>query len=211
MDAPRITALQHRFIPAPQRSTRLAIVLHGVGDSMDGFEFLPQALGLPWLNYLLLNAPEPYGPGYAWFDRSNPQPGIADSRAKLDRLFAELDAAAVPTADRLLFGFSQGCLMSMDFGLRYGQPLAGIVGISGHTTFIDRSGAGFSPQAKQQAWLVTHGTEDTMLPIGRSRTQVQELRALGIPIEWHEFAKGHTLDPERELPLLIEWIARRWA
>jgi hypothetical protein len=39
---------------------------------------------------------------------------------------------------------------------------------------------------------------------------MERLGAAGVPIEWHEFAKGHTLDPERELPLIRNWIAARW-
>ena len=35
------------------------IVLHGLGDSMEGYRWLPEALQLPWLNYLLVNAPDP--------------------------------------------------------------------------------------------------------------------------------------------------------
>lgn len=210
MQAPRITALETRFIPAPKPSNRLAIVLHGLGDSMDGFAFLPQLMGLPWLNYLLVNAPNPYFTGYAWYDIDTPAPGILASRERLQALFAELDAAGSPTEHRLLAGFSQGCLMSMDFALRYDRPLAGIVGISGYAAFLSRLARETTPQARKQAWLITHGTQDELLPVERTRAQMQQLQAAGIPIEWHEFDKGHTLDVEAELPLIREWIAARW-
>lgn len=210
MDVPRITALTTRFIPAPAPSSRLAIVLHGLGDSMDGFAFLPQMLGLPWLNYLLVNAPLPYFTGYAWYDLDDPTPGILAGRERLRALFAELDGAGSPTEDRVLAGFSQGCLMSIDFALRYERPLAGIVGISGYAAFLSRLERETTPQARQQAWLITHGTLDELLPIERTRAQMEQLKAAGIPIEWHEFTKGHTLDAERELPLIRAWIAARW-
>jgi len=210
MDAPRITALETRFIAAPQPSTRLAIVLHGLGDSMEGFAFLPQILRIPWLNYLLVNAPNPYFTGYAWYDLDNPTPGILDSRARLQRLFAELDAAGSPTEDRILSGFSQGCLMSIDFALRYDRPLAGIVGISGYAAFLKRLAAETTEQAKRQAWLITHGTEDELLPVEQTRAQMDQIQAVGVPIEWHVFEKGHTLDVEHELPLIREWILKRW-
>lgn len=210
MDAPRITALETRFIPAQQASTRLAIVLHGLGDSMEGFAFLPQILRIPWLNYLLVNAPTPYFTGYAWYDLDNPTPGILASRARLQQLFAELDAAGAPSGDRILSGFSQGCLMSIDFALRYGRPLAGIIGISGYAAFMSRLAGETTDQAKRQAWLITHGIEDELLPIERTRAQMEQLKAVGIPIEWHEFLKGHTLDLEDELPLIHDWIVQRW-
>ena len=49
-------------------SQRLMVVLHGLGDSMEGYRWLPEMLGLPWLNYLLVNAPDAYYGGHSWFD-----------------------------------------------------------------------------------------------------------------------------------------------
>ncbi len=210
MDAPRVSGIEHLFVPAREPSSRLAIVLHGLGDSLEGFRFLPDLFGLPRLNYLLLNAPEPYYIGYAWFDLEDPAPGILAGRALLRGLFAELVEQGWPSRDLLLFGFSQGCLMSIDFGLRYEHPLAGIVGISGYAAFLDRLDAELHPQALRQAWLITHGDEDELLPIARTRGQIERLKAAGVPVEWHEFSKGHTLDPDLELPLIREWIAARW-
>jgi phospholipase/carboxylesterase len=211
MDAPRITALETRFIPAQEPSTRLAIVLHGLGDSMDGFAFLPRLMGLPWLNYLLVNAPRPYFTGYAWYDLDDPTPGILASRERLRRLFVELDDAGWPTQHRLLSGFSQGCLMSIDLALRYEQPLAGIIGISGYVAFMSRLERETTERARCQAWLITHGRHDELLPIGRTRAQIGRLKDVGVPVEWHEFEKGHTLDVENELPVIRDWIIRRWA
>ena len=39
-------------------SRRLVVVLHGLGDSMAGWRWLPEAMRLPELNYLLVNAPD---------------------------------------------------------------------------------------------------------------------------------------------------------
>ena len=49
-------------------SRRLMIVLHGLGDSMESYRMLPSEIGVPWLSYLLVNAPKPYGSGFSWFD-----------------------------------------------------------------------------------------------------------------------------------------------
>ncbi|HZI33613.1 MAG TPA: serine esterase, partial [Candidatus Binatia bacterium] len=59
--------LHGQFIPAAdQASRRLFVVLHGLGDSAAGWSWLPGALNLPWLNYLLVNAPDEYYGGYSW-------------------------------------------------------------------------------------------------------------------------------------------------
>ncbi len=210
MEAPRVSQFQHVFVPASEPSSRLLIVLHGLGDSYEGFSFLPHILQLPKLNYLLLNAPDDYFGGYAWFDLEDPVPGILRSRLMLQHLLAELAEQGIPSRDTMLLGFSQGCLMSIDVGLRHSQPLAGIVGISGYVAFLDRLEAEMNPAALQQRWLVTHGDSDELLPIARSRGQIERLQKAGIPIAWHEFDKGHTLDPHLELPLIREWIATAW-
>jgi phospholipase/carboxylesterase len=210
MDAPRVSGFDHVFVPAPEPSSRLLIVLHGLGDSYEGFSFLPHVLQLPKLNYLLLNAPDDYYGGYAWFDLEDPAPGIIRSRGLLQGLLAELAAQGVPSGDTMLLGFSQGCLMSIDVGLRHDQPLAGVVGISGFVAFLDRLDMELRPQALAQRWLVTHGDADELLPLARTRGQIERLQKAGVPIAWHEFHKGHTLDPDLELPLIREWIAAAW-
>jgi hypothetical protein len=35
-------------------------MLHGLGDSIEGYRWLPDRVGLPWMNYLLVNAPDDY-------------------------------------------------------------------------------------------------------------------------------------------------------
>ncbi len=72
--------LDTEMIPAMEPdSTRLMIVLHGLGDSMEGYRWLPPALRLPWMNYLLANAPDEYYGGYSWFDfAGEPLPGHAE-------------------------------------------------------------------------------------------------------------------------------------
>ncbi len=58
--------LHTEFIPASEKnSRRLFVVLHGLGDSIEGWRWLPSALDLPWLNYLLVNAPDEYYGGFS--------------------------------------------------------------------------------------------------------------------------------------------------
>jgi len=57
------------FIPAAEKgSRRLLVALHGLGDSAAGMSWIPEALNLPWLNYLLVNAPDEYYSGFSWYD-----------------------------------------------------------------------------------------------------------------------------------------------
>ena len=58
-------ALDNIFIPSKIPSKKLMIILHGRGDSSEGFTGLPAFLNLDEMNYLLLDAPFEYFTGFA--------------------------------------------------------------------------------------------------------------------------------------------------
>jgi len=204
----------HRYVPAraPGARERLILVLHGLGDSLHGFSFLPQALNLPEFSYLLLNAPDDYYGGFSWYDfggQGHPvsHAGIRRSRQLLFDLLDELQAQGIAAGDIHLFGFSQGCLMSVDVGLRYPQALGGICGVSGYVGLPEEYPRQFSAVAKQQKFLITHGTGDPMVPFGPAAEQFAELQKAGIAIDFRVYDKVHTILPE-ELEDIREWFAR---
>src|SRR5882757_11529257 len=124
--------LHSEFVSARESGSRhLLIMLHGLGDSIEGYRWLPEAMNLPWLNYLLVNAPDDYYGGWSWFNLDDQTPGVLRSREMLFKLLDDLRAKNFPAEQITLGGFSQGCLMAIDVGLRYPHRLAGIVGISG--------------------------------------------------------------------------------
>ena len=122
-------------------------------------------------------------------------------------LFELLDGLKDDPAHKVIFsGFSQGCLMSIEVGLRYPRRLAGIVGISGFVHAPEKLVREMSPVARQQRFLLTHGTLDPMLPIDGTRRQVELLKEAGLNIEWREFVKVHNVAGEEELALIREFI-----
>jgi predicted esterase len=193
-------------------SPRLMIVLHGLGDSMEGYRWLPTALDLPWLNYLLVNAPDPYFGGYAWYDFSGDAgTGVERSRAFLFELLDEQRKRGWPTEQTMLFGFSQGSLMTIEIGLRYPHLFAGLIGISGYVHEPESSIRELPPVALQQRFLITHGTDDPLIPFGPVREQVNLLKAEGLSIQWHEFVKAHTIAGEEELTVIRDFVRGRFA
>lgn len=205
--------LYSELIPAEQKDSRfLLITLHGLGDSIEGYRWLPEALQLPWLNYLLVNAPDEYYGGYSWYDYAGDMvPGMMRSQRLL---FALLDAqrkAGWPTDKTILGGFSQGCLMSLETGLRYPHKLAGIVGISGYLNDPAKLLTELSPAARETPILVTHGTFDPIIPIEQSRPQMESLKKAGLNLEWREFAKPHTIAGELELRVVRDFVRHCFA
>src|SRR5437764_4428298 len=204
--------LHSEFIPArDQDSRRLMIMLHGLGDSLAGFRWVPDALALPWLNYLLVNAPDEYYGGYSWYDFAGDiAPGVARSRKMLFEMLDGLRANGFSTEQTILGGFSQGCLMSVEVGLRYPHKFAGILGISGHICDPDKLIEELSPVAHEQRLLITHGTVDPMIPFAGVREQINILKGAGLHIEWHEFVKAHTIAGEMELETIRNFIRGRF-
>jgi phospholipase/carboxylesterase len=200
------------FIPAPEKnSRRLMIVLHGLGDSVAGYEWMPHAMQLPWMNYLLVNAPDEYYGGWSWFDIDDKTPGVLRSRKLLTDLLDSLRAKDFPADQITLGGFSQGCLMTIDVGLRYPHKLAGLVGISGWVFELENLLSEVPATAKMQRLLSTHGPFDTVIPITGVREQIKMLKVAGFNTAWHEFPKAHTIYGEEELSVIREFVRAGYA
>ena len=200
--------LESLFIPAASRdSRRLMVVLHGLGDTLDSFRSLPSEINLPWLNYLLVNAPDEYYGGYSWFDYPGDiAPGIHRSRKLLFELLDDLLAKNFPADQITLGGFSQGSLMSLETGLRYPHRLAGIVGISGWVFEVENLIRDLTPVARLQRLLVTHGRFDPVIPFTNVQAQIRQLRAAGLDVAWHEFPKEHTIHGAEEIAVIREFV-----
>ncbi len=199
--------LHSEFIPAAQKNSRaLMVMLHGLGDSIEGYRWFPKAMNLPWLNYLLVNAPDDYYGGFSWFDIDDQKPGVVRSRTLLFNLLDDLRAKIFPADQITLGGFSQGCLMTIDVGLRYPHQLAGLVGISGWVFEMEKLLAEIPATAKQQRLLATHGPFDAVIPIAGVREQLKQLQAAGFNATWREFPKAHTIHGEEELAVIREFV-----
>ena len=196
------------FIPAAdQKSRRLFVVLHGLGDSSAGWRWLPGAMDLPWMNYLLVNAPDEYYGGFSWFEYPGDiAPGIHRSRKLLFELLDSLRAKDFPADQITLGGFSQGCLMSIETGMHYPHKLAGIVGISGWVFELDKLIQDLTPIARSQRLLMTHGHYDPLLPFAETQRQARQLKAAGLNLAWHEFPKEHTIYGADEVAVIREFV-----
>jgi phospholipase/carboxylesterase len=208
---------EHQYFPArqPGPRERVLVVFHGLGDSLHGFTWMPRELRLDSLSYLLVNAPDDYYGGYSWFDFTGGGAdmgpaiaGIKRSRKLIQGLLDELGAQGIADGDIFLFGFSQGCLMALDAGLRTEKRLGGIIGVSGWLAFQEEYPGAFSPVARDQAFLVTHGLRDPLLPFRVTEAQCAFLKAQGLNLTFQRYDKDHTVLPE-ELRDIRSWLAER--
>ena len=204
--------LSHVWQPARNPSGWLMIVLHGRGDSSMGFLWLQAALGIDALDMLLLDAPDPCWSGWSWYDLPPDQlPGITRSRSLLAQVLEQTAHGGFPAERTFLFGFSQGCLMTLEFGARHPQRLAGYIGVSGYAYDTAAILRDLHPEPASGDWLVTHGTRDEVLPVERTRADVRALVEGGLRIDHREYDKGHAIDVVQELPELRQWVGARCA
>ena len=198
--------LNNIFIPSKVPSKKLMIILHGRGDSSDGFTFLPPYLNIDDMNYILLDAPFEYYGGFSWYDLPPHQiEGIMYSRKILTDVLDTLFEEEFNAEESFLFGFSQGALLTFEFGARYEKVLAGYIAVSGYIYDANRLLQEMNQDVKSSNWLCTHGIYDEVLPYSTSKEQVEVLQNAGFDIAFKSYRKDHTI-AEDELMMLVEWV-----
>ena len=85
-----------------------------------------------------------------------------------------------------------------------------MIGISGYVHEPEKLLRELSPVAFEQRLLITHGTDDPLIPFAQVREQVNLLKAEGIHIEWHEFVKAHTIAGEEELGVIRRFVKQAY-
>jgi phospholipase/carboxylesterase len=191
------------------------IVLHGLGA--DGTDFLPFAdeidLGaigpVRWLLPRAPVRPVTVNNGYrmrAWYDifefgaqaRSprEDDAGLRESFAAVQALIEREVARGVPAGRIVLAGFSQGCAITLGAGLRHGQRLAGLVGMSGYLPLASLTAAERKDANALTPIFLAHGQRDPVIALDRATASRDALKSLGYGVEWHEYPMEHSVSAE---------------
>ncbi len=184
---------------------QLVVLLHGYGaDGKDLIELGAQwQKQMPETSFVAPHAPEPCAQapmGRQWFPLTMRDPderwiGVNRAGPGLDAfLDAELAALGLDDSRLALVGFSQGTMMALHVGLRRRRPPAAIVGFSGLLVGPEHLEGG-KPGAKPPSVLLTHGSEDDIIPADALFMAAEGLAAVGIPAQWHlSIGVGHGID-----------------
>ncbi len=219
-----LEVIESETAPNPTASI---IVLHGLGA--DGNDFVPIAGELDLSSVGAVRFVFPHGPtrpvtingGYvmrAWYDilgaelgpsgaRREDEAGLRESQALVETLIANERARGVPANRIVLAGFSQGCAMTFMTGLRHGERLAGLVGLSGYLPLGALTAAERSEANAGLPIFQAHGTVDPMIPIARAMQSRDALLALGYPVEWHAYPMPHSVCPP-EIADMNRWLLK---
>jgi phospholipase/carboxylesterase len=197
----------------------LVIFLHGYGADGNDLIGLAEPLGphLPTTRFVAPNAPErcinnPMG--FQWFpipwldgtSETKAMASAARSFALLDSYLDGLAASGMAAERTILFGFSQGTMISLHVGLRRPEPFAGIIGFSGRLLMPELLAGEI---VSRPPVLLVHGDADPVVPYESLSEAADALAAADIETITHvSKGVGHGIAPDG-LALALQFIQQR--
>ena len=188
------------------------LALHGHGSNERDLISLAEALpdNLLWISgrgpiHFATNA-------YDWYPVTQfgkPEPKLlGEALDRIDQFIGEL-VAAYPIDQKNLFlmGFSQGSMISMSYLLKYPENIKGVIAQSGYLPLesdlqIDEE------HLRGKPVIMTHGFEDSRMPLQWSHQTRDFLVSHGVDLEYHNFHMDHTITPE-SLAAVRTWLEKQ--
>lgn len=201
-----LETLEIETAPEPAHAV---IWLHGLGA--DGNDFAPivpelKLADAPAIRFVFPHAPiQPVtiNGGMAmrsWYDIRNADlaqredaQGILQSQEAVRALIQRENERGVATHNIVLAGFSQGCAMTLQTGLRHPQKLAGLVALSGYLPLPDTLPAERSPANQDTPIFMAHGAQDPVVPLQRAQQSCALLQELGYSVDWKTYPMPHSV------------------
>ncbi len=201
-------------------ASSLVVFLHGYGA--DGKDLLgladPLSPHLPDTAFAAPDAPDrctnnPMGYQWApipWLDGSSEVDAAAAFARSVDLVGQMLDdllADHALTPDKLiLFGFSQGCMMSLHIAPRRTPEIGGVVGFSGRLLVPERLA---EETIAKPPILLVHGDADDVVPFASMGEAGQTLQDNGFTVYGHVMqGTGHGIAPDG-LSVALSFIRER--
>ena len=192
----------------PESARRLVVLLHGYGAN--GADLLgladPLMPHMPGTAFVAPDAPQPCAGapmGFQWFpipwidgsSEAAAKAGATEAAAALDAFLDErMQAEGVGPESTILFGFSQGTMMTLEVAPRRADAVAGLVCFSGRLIYPEALKAELSVRPPV---LLVHGDADEVVPFGSMDEAGQALQGLGFDVYAHVMrGTGHGIAPD---------------
>ncbi len=213
-------------VTTDEHPTAAVIWMHGLGA--DGSDFVPivrelNLTGCPGIRFIFPNAdsiPVTINGGYvmpAWYDilgmdlvRKEDEAGLRKSQQQIEALIQREIDRGISAEKIILAGFSQGCAMTLQTGLRFSHKLAGLMCLSGYLPLQGSVSAEHHAANKATPIFMAHGRGDGVVTIDRAEKSRDFLLELGYNIEWHEYLMQHSVC-EEEIDDIGNWLQRTLA
>ena len=207
-----MTALPCIEIETAPNPSASVIWLHGLGA--DGNDFVPiipqlRLADCPAIRFIFPSAQSmavTINGGYvmpAWYDitgrDSNDREdiaGIHKSAIAISELIEREASRGVAYRKIVLAGFSQGCAMSLQVGLRFPHTLAGIMALSGYLPLAKSLPLEKSEANNKTPIFMAHGVWDAVITPERAEASADILEKLGYQVDWNSYPMEHSLHPD---------------
>lgn len=199
------------------------IWLHGLGADGHDFEPIIPELGLPGALAVRFVFPHaPFRPVSingsatmrAWYDIAFDATGIhqnethiRDSEKTISALIARERERGIDSRRIVLAGFSQGAAIALHTGLRYPEPLAGIMALSVPLPLPEHIPAELHAANAQVPVFLAHGAQDRVVPCTVGESAHRLLKQIGVPVEWHSYPMEHSVSREEVADIRV-WLGR---
>lgn len=211
--------------PEKKQPVGTVIWMHGLGA--DGHDFAPMIPELKLPHELPLRFIFPHAPlrpvtlnnGYvmrAWFDiyslNRNAKidlVGIDESVRNINELMTQEEERGISPNRIIIAGFSQGCVVALNVGLRYPKRLATIIGLSGYLPNAVDLIKNAQPANNETPIFIGHGTEDNVVPYFYGQQSFEILKRNNFNVSWHSYKMGHSVCGE-EIKDLGEWVVKAY-
>jgi len=118
-----------------------------------------------------------------------------------------LSAYPIDPSKLFLLGFSQGSLLSMCYALEHPARLVGVVAQSGYIPSSVNLQIN-EADLRNKPFILTHGIQDTMIPIEWAHASRDRLQKLGVDLTYHEFQMGHNVSLD-SLEVISTWLTKQ--
>ncbi len=194
----------------PEAEHKYSVIwLHGLGADGHDFEGLVPELNLTAkanIHFIFPNAPiQPVTINggmsmRSWYDilemsleRRVDIDGIYQSADLIEPLIQREIDLGIPSTNILLAGFSQGGVIALHAGLRYPQPLAGIVALSTYLPTIEQLTTERSAANHAAPIFMAHGIIDPVVAVESGKAACDTLKSMDYEVEWHDYVMEHNL------------------
>lgn len=190
--------------------TPLLVLLHGYGSNEEGlFSFEPD-LPKDWL-VISLQAPKdtPYR-GFCWYDIDftdidkfiNVEQAEESIQWVLNQISTIREKYRISEGKTHLCGFSQGGIISYALALRNPQFFQKVACLSAYPEQKILQNIANKKALSHLEFFVSHGTEDTVVPLDWGKKGYQLLYNLNLFFVFREYPNGHGISPKNYQDLM---------